>query len=159
MTSVLDLSQVSSFDLSKIPYTRQLVPVAGKQPYEKNWVKKEYDRSEILAELENGKATGFGLKLGNGLLAIDIDGDSAADLLKKLAGENSLQDFAATVAWTSGRPGRKQCLFLVEEKDWPRVGNLRIDTGVTGDDGEKEGLEFRWLGTQSVLPPSIHPLK
>jgi hypothetical protein len=49
------LSQVSSFDLSKIPYPRSLVPVVGKQPYQKNWVKKECDRSEILAELENGK--------------------------------------------------------------------------------------------------------
>ena len=157
MTSVLDLHYLDQFN-SKIPYTRLLVPVVGKRPYEKNWLNKQYSRSEILAELEKGKATGFGLKLGNGLLAIDIDGDSAADLLKKLAGENSLQDFAATVAWTSGRPGRKQCLFLVEEKDWPRVRNLRIDTGITGDDGEKEGLEFRWLGWQSVLPPSIHPL-
>jgi hypothetical protein len=157
MTSVFNLHYLGQFS-SEIPDTWPLVPVVGKRPYQKNWVNKQYSRSEILAELEKGKATGFGLKLGNGLLAIDIDGDSAADLLKKLAGENSLQDFAATVAWTSGRPGRKQCLFLVEEKDWPRVRNLRIDTGVTGDDGEKEGLEFRWLGWQSVLPPSIHPL-
>jgi hypothetical protein len=157
MTSVLDLHYLDQFN-SQIPDTWPLVAVVGKRPYQKNWVNKQYSRSEILAELEKGKATGFGLKLGNGLLAIDIDGDSAADLLKKLAGENSLQDFAATVAWTSGRPGRKQCLFLVEEKDCPRVRNLRIDTGVIGDDGKREGLEFRWLGWQSVLPPSIHPL-
>jgi hypothetical protein len=157
MTSVFNLHYLDQFS-SEIPDTWPLVPVVGKRPYQKNWVNKQYDHSEILAELEKGKATGFGLKLGNGLLAIDIDGNSAADLLKKLAGENSLQDFAATVAWTSGRPGRKQCLFLVEEKDCPRVRNLRIDTGVTGDDGEREGLEFRWLGWQSVLPPSIHPL-
>jgi hypothetical protein len=157
MTSVFNLHYLGQFS-SEIPDTWPLVPVVGKRPYQKNWVNKQYDRSEILAELEKGKATGFGLKLGNGLLAIDIDGDSAADLLEKLAGENSLQDFAATVAWTSGRPGRKQCLFLVEEKDCPRVRNLRIDTGVIGDDGEREGLEFRWVGWQSVLPPSIHPL-
>jgi hypothetical protein len=157
MTSVLNFHYLGQFS-SEIPDTWPLVPVVGKRPYQKNWVNKQYDRSEILAELEKGKATGFGLKLGNGLLAIDIDGDSAADLLKKLAGENSLADFSATVAWTSGRPGRKQCLFLVEEKDCPRVRNLRIDTGVIGDDGEREGLEFRWLGWQSVLPPSIHPL-
>ena len=35
---------------------------------------------------------------------------------------------------------------------------MRIGTGVAGDDGKEECLEFRWLGTQSVLPPSIHPL-
>jgi hypothetical protein len=155
MTSVLDLSQVSSFDLSKIPYTRQLVPVAGKRPYEKNWVNKEYDRSEILAELQTGKATGVGLKLGNGLLAVDIDGESAAKLLHKLSGQNTLP---VTTAWTSGRPGRRQYLLSVEERNWPRCRNLRIGTGIAGDDGKEECLEFRWLGTQSVLPPSIHPL-
>jgi hypothetical protein len=154
MTSVLDLSQVSSFDLSKIPYPWSLVAVVGKQPYEKNWVKKECDRSEILAELESGKATGVGLKLGKGLLAVDIDGESAAQLLLKLSGQNTLP---VTTAWTSGRPGRKQCLFSVAEKDWSRPRNLRIGTGVLGVDGAEECLEFRWLGTQSVLPPSVHP--
>lgn len=97
------------------------------------------------------------MKLGNGLLALDIDGESAAKLLVKLAGENSLTDFSKTTAWTSGRQGRKQYLFSVGEKDWCRLRNLRIGTGITGDDGKEECLEFRWLGTQSVLPPSIHP--
>src|SRR4028119_425588 len=161
MTSVFNFhyldqfSQVSSFDLSKIPYPWPLVPVVGKRPCKKNWVKKECDRSQILAELQTGKATGVGLKLGNGLLAVDIDGESAAKLLLKLSGRNT---FPVTTAWTSDRPGRKQCLFFVEEKDSPRCRNLRIGTGIAGDDGKEECLEFRWLGTQSVLPPSIHPL-
>jgi hypothetical protein len=156
MTSVFDLSQASSFKiLSEIPYTWSLVPVMGKQPYQKNWVKKECSRSEILAQLESGKATGVGLKLGNGLLAVDIDGESAAKLLLKLSGGNT---FPVTTAWTSGRPGRRQYLLSVEEKNWPRCRNVRIGTGIVGDDGKEECLEFRWLGTQSVLPPSIHPL-
>lgn len=157
MTSVLDLSQVSSFDLSKIPYPWPLVPVVGKRPYEKNWVKKECDRSEILAELQTGKATGVGLKLGNGLLAIDFDGLSATKMLAKLAGSNSLDIFSKTTAWTSGRAGRRQCLFSVAEADWPRLRNLPIPTGVIGDDGKEERLEFHWHGRQSVLPPSLHP--
>jgi hypothetical protein len=157
MTSVFNFHYLDQFS-SKIPYTCPLVPVVGKQPCQKNWVKKECSRSEILAELETGKATGVGLKLGNGLLAIDIDGESAAKLLLKLSGKNSLIDFSATTAWTSGRPGRRQYLFFVEEKDSPRLRNLRIGTGTVGDDGKEQCLEFRWLGTQSVLPPSIHPL-
>jgi len=158
MTSVFDLHYLDQFS-SEIPDTWPLVPVVGKRPCKKNWVKKECDRSEILAELETGKATGVGLKLGNGLLAIDIDGESAAKLLLKLSGKNSLIDFSATTAWTSGRPGRKQCLFFVEEKDWLRLPKyLRIGTGIAGDDGKEECLEFRWAGTQSVLPPSIHPV-
>jgi hypothetical protein len=158
MTSVLDLSQVSSFDLSKIPDLWPLVPVVGKRPCKKNWVNKECGRAEILADLQTGKATGVGLKLGKGLLAVDIDGESATKLLLKLSGQNTLTDFFATTAWTSGRPGRRQYLFSVEEKNWPRLRNVRIGTGVAGDDGKEECLEFRWLGTQSILPPSIHPL-
>jgi len=154
MTSVLDLPYLDQFS-SEIPDTWPLVPVVGKQPYQKNWVKKECSRSEILAQLETGKATGVGLKLGNGLLAVDIDGESAAKLLLKLSGQNT---FPVTTAWTSGRPGRRQYLFFIEEKDSPRCRNLRIGTGTVGDDGKEECLEFRWLGTQSVLPPSIHPL-
>jgi hypothetical protein len=156
MTSVLNFHYLDQFS-SEIPYTWPLVPVVGKQPYQKNWVKKECSRSEILAQLETGKATGVGLKLGNGLLAVDIDGESAGQLLFKLSGQNTLP---VTTAWTSGRPGRRQYLLSVEEKDWCRLGkrSLRIGTGIAGDDGKEECLEFRWLGTQSVLPPSVHPL-
>jgi hypothetical protein len=156
-TNLHYLDQFSQDYFHKIPYLGSLVPVRGKQPYQKGWTQKSYDRSEILAELESGKATGVGLKLGNGLLAIDIDGDSAWELLKKLAGSNGLTAFSETTAWTSGRAGRKQCLFSVAEADCPRIKKLRISTGVSGDDGEGEYLEFRWLGQQSVLPPSIHP--
>ena len=83
--------------LLSLPENWPLVPVSGKRPYQKNWVSRQYDRLEVLAELESGKATGLGLKLGNGLLAVDIDGDSAAKLLVKLAGENSLAEFSPTL--------------------------------------------------------------
>jgi len=149
--------QFSQDSISKIPYPWSLVPVCGKQPYQKGWTKKSYDRSEILAELESSKATGLGLKLGNGLLAVDFDGLSAAKKLAELAGSNSLDIFSETTAWTSGRAGRKQCLFLVAEADRPRLRNLPIPTGVIGDDGKEERLEFHWSGRQSVLPPSLHP--
>ncbi|TAG58462.1 MAG: hypothetical protein EAZ28_14560, partial [Oscillatoriales cyanobacterium] len=79
--------------LLALPEPWQLVPVIGKRPYQKGWNSHLYDRLEILTELQTGKATGIGLKLGNGLLAVDIDGESAAKLLVKLAGENSLTDF------------------------------------------------------------------
>lgn len=143
--------------LMSLPEYWPLVPVRGKQPYQKGWTSKQHDRLEILDELQSGKATGFGLKLGNGLLAVDIDGESAAKLLTKLAGENNLAEFSKTTAWTSGRPGRKQCLFSMSESDWHRVKYQKILTGITGEDGREECLEFRWLGHQSVLPPSIHP--
>jgi len=148
----------ASESLLTLPADWILEPVIGKRPYRKAWTKTNIDRLSCLAELESGKATGLGLKLGNGLLAVDIDGESADKLLKKLAGDNDLAAFSTTTAWTSGRQGRRQCLFSVPEKDWCRLRNLRIGTGIVGDDGKEECLEFRWLGTQSLLPPSIHPV-
>lgn len=129
----------------------------GKSPYQKGWLDKHYDRPEILAALESGKATGVGLKLGNGLLAIDIDGKAAAEKLAELVGKDNFAIFSKTTAWTSGRAGRKQCLFSVPEADWERLRNLSIPTGVIGDDGKEERLEFHWNRRQSVLPPSLHP--
>lgn len=148
----------ASASLLTLPADWILEPVSGKRPYRKNWTKTNIDRLACLKDLESGKATGIGLKLGEGLLAIDVDGDSAADLLKKFAGENSLEDFHKTVAWTSGRKGRAQYLLSVPKSEWARVRTRKIYTGAIGDDGKEECLEFRWLGSQSVLPPSIHPL-
>ncbi|MEG4287024.1 bifunctional DNA primase/polymerase [Microcoleus sp. A006_D1] len=147
-----------SESLLTLPANWILEPVCGKRPYRKGWTKSNVDRLRCLQDLESGAATGIGLKLGEGLLAIDVDGDGAANLLQKLAGENSLQEFTQTVAWSSGRKGRKQYLFSVPESEWGRLRNLRIGTDAIGEDGKEESLEFRWLGTQSVLPPSVHPL-
>lgn len=147
----------ASESLLTLPADWILEPVIDKRPIRKNWTKTNLDRLSCLAELESGKATGLGLKLGNGLLAVDIDGESAEKLLEKLAGENDLSDFKKTTAWTSGRPGRKQCLFSVPEAAWHRIKYQKILTGISGDDGKEECLEFRWIGHQSVLPPSIHP--
>lgn len=147
----------ASASLLTLPADWILEPVIGKRCYRKNWTKTDIDRLSCLAELESGKATGLGLKLGNGLLAVDIDGESADKLLAKLAGENDLSDFTKTTAWTSGRQGRKQCLFSVPEASWHRIKYQKILTGISGDDGKEECLEFRWIGHQSVLPPSIHP--
>lgn len=141
----------------EIPYTWPLVPVCGKRPYEKGWTNKSYNRSEILVELQTRKATGVGLKLGDGLLAVDFDGPSATKKLAELAGSNSIAIFSETTAWSSGRAGRKQCLFSVPEASWHRLRNLPIPTGTIGDDGKEERLEFHWGGRQSVLPPSLHP--
>lgn len=147
----------ASESLLTLPADWILEPVIGKRPYRKNWTETDLDRLSCLAALESGKATGIGLKLGNGLLAIDIDGESAEKLLATLASEHGLEIFSQTTAWTSGRPGRKQCLFSVPAAEWHRIRTRRIGTGVTGHDDKEECLEFRWLGCQSVLPPSIHP--
>ncbi|MDB9514796.1 bifunctional DNA primase/polymerase [Kamptonema animale CS-326] len=147
-----------SDSLAHIPANWELVPVRGKAPYKKEWTKLNFDHSSILEEIEKDKATGWGLKLGStGFLAIDIDGQSARDLLQSLAPEGDLKILNETVAWTSGKLGRGQYLFQVREADRSRITNRKILTGQTDENGKAEALEFRWLGTQSVLPPSIHP--
>jgi hypothetical protein len=68
--------------------------------------------------------------------------------------------YPKTVEWTSGKPGRKQILFQIPEQyrhlfqDFTR---LLINSFGIYECAEKEQLEFRYNGCQSVLPPSIHP--
>jgi hypothetical protein len=48
-------------------------------------------------------------------------------------------------------------LFLIPEEYKNAIKTKKIKTGVIGDDGKGEQLEFRWTNLQSVLPPSVHP--
>jgi Bifunctional DNA primase/polymerase, N-terminal len=147
-----------SDSLTHLPANWELVPVRGKAPYKKDWTKLDFSRDKIIEEIDKGSATGCGLKLGiNGYLAIDIDGESAKELLKSLAPEGATEISKNTVSWTSGKIGRGQYLFQVREADRSRIRNRRILTGKTDENGKAEALEFRWIGMQSVLPPSIHP--
>ena len=106
---------------------------------------------------------GFGILLGHPvnyqgaeycLTAIDVDGPSAKQLIPKLYNNAKLP---ATVCFTSHRKGRFQALYLVPKAIAPHLKYKKIKTGVKGDDGKDEALEFRWSRQQSVLPPSVHP--
>ena len=151
-----DTLNYSSFT-KNIPEFWPLVPVRGKVPYFKDWVNRVFTTENINSELDSGNCSGLGLRLGFGFLAVDFDGSSAWPFFHRLAGLQDFTAFSFTTSWTSDRPGRKQLLFTVDEKDWARVRGRKIPTGAIGDDGKPEFLEFHWLGRQSVLPPSIHP--
>jgi hypothetical protein len=88
------------------------------------------------------------------LMALDKDGASAGSKILELSGGQPLPH---TVAFSSGRSGRCQYLFLVPEQYAKAIQTRKFRTGVTGDDGKGEQLELRWKGLQSVLPPSLHP--
>jgi hypothetical protein len=88
------------------------------------------------------------------LMALDQDGASASQKILELSGGMPLPH---TVAFSSGRPGRCQYLFLVPEQYAKAIQTRKFRTGITGDDGKGEQLELRWKGLQSVLPPSLHP--
>ncbi|MDF5730073.1 MAG: bifunctional DNA primase/polymerase, partial [Rhizonema sp. PD38] len=140
-------------ELSSLPPDWGLVPVSGKQPLGKGWNKRPYTPAHLIQWFANGHhCTGFGLLTGtaiesgrNYLLALDQDGTAAAEVLQVLAQEKRMPD---TVAFTSGRPGRCQRLFKVSADIAPTLLSRKLDVG----------LELRFKGLMSVLPPSIHPI-
>jgi hypothetical protein len=78
------------------------------------------------------------------LVAVDLDGESADDELKKILNG---EDLPRTVSWSSGKPGRRTHLFYLPEQKSKNiqskfsVGKLEIIAG--------------WPGV--VVPPSAHP--
>lgn len=145
--------------LANIPETWKLTPlgkvdkdgkVNPKAPYSHGWQKRDITLGEIQTAITQGQATGYGLRLGEPsgyVMAIDFDGQSAIDMASELFGE--LPD---TVTWTSGKEGRYQALYQVPEEYQQLVKTKQLKTQVEGD-----GLELRYTGHQSVLPPSLHP--
>jgi Bifunctional DNA primase/polymerase, N-terminal len=154
-----------------------LVPLNGsKQPLGSRWQDRPLRAAELIDAIDNGgvevsssgrlkkiQPQGFGVLTGRPLtldgqtyylMALDQDGTAAAQKILSLSNNKSLPP---TVAFTSGRSGRCQYLFLVPENYEKAIKTKKIKTGTLGDDGKEELLEFRWKNLQSVLPPSVHP--
>lgn len=162
--------------LNQIPESWALTPLLGsKAPYRENWQQEPpISRSQLEAALRDGEIVtytssdgstiqkhifpqGYGIRTGlisGGIVAVDLDGSSAHRKMLELSGGEELPK---TVAFTSGRPGRRQALYGVPEQYRETIQTKKFKTGITGDDGKPELLEFRWDGCQSVLPPSVHP--
>lgn len=163
--------------LSRIPSDWQLCLLDGKKvPQGIGWQQKPLTPAQMKEAVTNGwvvdKADGtqyrcypkgYGLITGTPatidgdtyyLMALDQDGASAREKILQLSDGEALPK---TVAFTSGRPGRCQYLFLIPEQYAPSLRTKKFPTGVTGDDGKGEQLELRWTGLQSCLPPSVHP--
>lgn len=159
--------------LSHLPPHWSLTPLWEKRPYREGWQKEDFiPHSDISRLLQQGEkriskrtgktyrafCSGYGLRLGEvsgGLLAIDVDGSSAEDLLSAFA-TTSLPE---TVAWTSGKPGRRQLLYQIPDSYREKLNSFRRYTltewqGLTTTTGEL--LEFRYNQHQSALPPSFH---
>ncbi len=154
-------------ELDVIPLNWGLTLVNGeKRPYRATWQVEPISRNAIKAAINDGDSVskngttytvqpfGYGLltgRLSSGIIAIDADGHAAHDKLKQLGG------IPETVSFTSGKDGRCQYLARVPKQYWDAISTKKINTGVKGEDGKDQLLEFRWDGCQSVLPPSVHP--
>lgn len=159
--------------LELIPEHWALTPVQGKRPYRNNWqeeipLSKDEIRKLIIqgekAKNKKGKdycryASGYGVRLGEvsgGLIAIDIDGSSAEQLLKAIVEEK----IPNTPTWTSNKKGRYQVIFQVPESRKEELTTFTRRTistwnGSSCEQGEQ--IEIRYQGHQSVLPCSYHP--
>jgi len=161
--------------LSDIPNNWALTPVSQKSPYRDGWQKETpLTKDQIKNCILNGEqlwskekekyyrvyASGYGVRLGDmsdGLLAIDVDGESAQRLLNAIAPDKGIPE---TVTWTSGKSGRYQMVFQVPEKyrEWLKDFTKREIKELNGVKCEsKEQLELRYNTMQSVLPFSYHP--
>lgn len=130
-----------------------------KRAYQKDWRNLRQDFAKIVELLKDPvnkrRASMVGVILGDaseGLLAVDIDGESAADLLRE---RFNIQRLPTTPTISSGKPGRSCAFFRVPERLQEGLKHTTLKTGVTGPDGKEEALELRWTGQQIVA--GIHP--
>jgi hypothetical protein len=162
--------------LDLIPDWMPLCLIGSKKaPLGDDWTNRPYRADEVRQAIVNGAdiqakgktyraaPKGYGVITGQPvtimgetlyLMALDQDGHSAKQLIQKLSLGEGLPD---TYAFTSDRPGRCQFLFTVSPEYASHIRTVKLKTGVQGDDGKPEQLEFRWSNLQSVLPPSVHP--
>ena len=95
-------------------------------------------------------ATSVGLRTGSlsSTLAFDFDSVDAWKTFKRLFGGQPWEILPATIAWTSGRKGRRQVAFFIEPEHHHLLENKRRKI---------DDLEMRWENAASVICGK-HPL-
>lgn len=146
-------------EVLEVPAGWALTPTSGKRPYRPNWqVEPPLEVEVIQSELRSGAATGYGVRLGpvsGGLLAVDVDGRSAHELL------TTWGELPATAIITSGWSEHRYCLFFEVSPDrWDGLATRKYPTGATAPDWagkhKAEAIELRWDGAQQVIA-GTHP--
>ena len=126
------------------------IPPKEKGPRYNNWQQLPISLNEIPQQGNVGVLLG---PHSNGVAAIDFDGQYAWDYWnKKFSIDLSTLN---TISWTSNKPARCQMAFKIPKEYWDYVKTFKDSIMI--DSETREGIEFRWAGSQSVLPPSIHP--
>ncbi|MEA5472971.1 AAA family ATPase [Synechococcus sp. CCY9201] len=179
-TDIFSASAVEQLRAKVYPDDWSFIPVAGKATYVKSWAQRRMTFDELMQEYDKDhRYRGLGVITGEasgGLIALDIDGLTAAARLKAAIGEENYEKRGreTTMAWTSGKRGRRQILWKVpaalvpqlrdfntlilrETGDWePGTGDKnrvkRVD-----DQPAYEEVVLRFNRCQSVLPGSPRP--
>lgn len=164
------------------PAAWHFVPVAGKETYIKKWTTQPLTKEQCIEAYNANKAyNGVGVVTGNfsdGLIALDIDGPLADERYKALAGEEyEPYGEEQTMAWTSGKEGRRQILYRLPSHIADELTSLkklifkldgewylgsgdknRVATDAQLPEGEEyQEVVLRFNHCQSVLPGSAHP--
>lgn len=124
---------------------RPIDPATG-QPRE-NWAAHAVPADQLDTFADSPHVHAIGLVLGppSGVMAIDFDGAGSVAMFQQVYGR-SHRDLPNTVAWSSGRPNRRQYAFRVPLDYYPHLRGRRV--------WQRDGrtvLELRWAGHQSVI--------
>ncbi len=121
-------------------------PLTGRP--QRDWGGKSLSPSEFHGLLRSGiKAAGLVLgPVSNGVLAVDFDADGYQEKFEQAFGR-PLAELPCTVAWTSGKPGRRQLAYAVPQGYWDNLRGKKA----WNNKQEKTCLELRWKGHQSVI--------
>jgi hypothetical protein len=117
-----------------------------------DWHSLTYDIDGIAALADSPHVHAIGLALGpsSGVMSIDFDGSGSTATFKEVF-TRPYSDLPPTVAWSSGRPNRRQLAFRVPLEYWPHLRNRRY-----WKRNSKVILELRWDRHQSVIA-GAHP--
>lgn len=156
------------------PEAWRYVPVAGKATYIEEWEAKPLSKEQCIEAYKlRTDYQGIGVvtgKFSGGLIALDIDGPTADERYRAISGKE-YEPFGEerTMAWTSGKPGRRQLLYRVPDTMVADLESFtKIALSLDGEWGETAGhkktapadyeeLVLRFNKMQSVLPGSVHP--
>jgi len=132
-----------------------LVACAGdKRPYQKAWQTKSLTPEQIIAE----DCPAVGLRCGedSGIVAIDLDGNTATELAIA-AGCEPYED-GTWIRERSNAADRTMVLFAVPESFWSQLPSKKI-VHVTkqGGKGEQEQVEIFWGNSCQVIVAGNHP--
>jgi hypothetical protein len=118
----------------------------GKAPVIRGWQKIAAFTEDQITEFWASPRwclSNVGIRLGNGIMRIDVDGEQAAAKLAELS-KNDLP-----VTWEFTRDGSPQRLYATPKNEtWP-THSIKFN-------GDHQELKFQSVGSQSVVPPSLH---
>lgn len=123
---------------------------AGKHPAVKGW--QDRTNVDVLADLRRRPGRNIGLLMGGHrrLLALDVDGEGAAQLA---AFETEHGRLPPTAAQRTGSGGEHRLFFCPDHLAMSRLGNR---VRVAGGAGVHDGLDVRADGGYIVVAPSTH---